>query len=474
MHPSQRPSSPVPRVILLSLVVGAVGCKPRPPDGFYVWCDGHGALYHMNNRGQPVDRVSLCLDESFLNETGLGDTGGESGEINLGEWTNDTEDIDYLRTMCEQKCKVLAWGDRANSNCSPDEDHAWEIQNYKEIPTPDPLMIIDDPWHLHCHLPVANIAPFPGDTLVVPPDQPIAWPGTSESVTLDCEDFKTCAAQFDAAISTVLYHDDTADLWGANMGFADYLATTSTSSSQLELRISNPGGTPSSDWYDVDGRVEYSAPDCGETECPFYLANFTLTNTEDTWALVSDALGAVVHISDITVQLRRPTLGVWKPSTNQIFVGAERMDIYVFVTHQIGAQAPVEGGYLVTNANAVFGEIHVDGGIQILGLAAGDGSSLELEADLIHDTLAGEPPTADLGMEDTVMAPSEEGLPVSSLTDASWDPDNDIAENLWFVDGVERLSSYVIAPGIHTVALRVIDERGATDVDERVVEVLSP
>jgi hypothetical protein len=74
----------------------------------------------------------------------------------------------------------------------------------------------------------------------------------------------------------------------------------------------------------------------------------------------------------------------------------------------------------------------------------------------------------------TVMAPSADGLPASSLIDASSDPDNDIEEKLWFVDGVVRASSYVIAPGIHTFALRVIDERGATDVDEGVVEVLSP
>jgi hypothetical protein len=429
----------------------------------------------MNNRGQPIKRFSLCLDESFLHETGVGETGGETGgEIDLSEWTNDTEDLEYLRTLCTEKCKQLAWGDPSNSNCSPDERHNWEIQNYRGMPTPDPLGAIEDPWHLNCHAEAADLAPFPWNTVVIPPGEPIVWPGTNEYVTLGCADFKTCTTHFDAAISTGLYYDDTAALWGPNKGFADYLATTSTASSQLELNISNPGDTSSSDMHDVDGRIEYSAPDCGETECPFYLANFALSNMEDTWKLYSEDIGAEVFITDITVQLRRPTLGVWKPSTNQIYVGAERMDIYVFVTHQIGAEAPVEGGYLVTNAEAIFGEIDPGGGIRILDLVAGDESTLELEADLVYDALVGQPPTADHGMDDTVVAPSADGLPVSDLTDASSDPDNDIEEKLWFVDGVERMFPYVIPPGRHTFALRVIDERGATDVHESVVEVLSP
>lgn len=231
---------------------------------------------------------------------------------------------------------------------------------------------------------------------------------------------------------------------------------------------------------DVDGRVEYSAPDCGQTECPFYLANLTLSNTTDTWKLFAENYdddegeGADVYIDDITVQLRRPTLGVWNTSTNQVYMGQEWVELYVMVTHQIGADSPVQGGYLVTNADAIFGEIGAGGGIQILDLVVDDGSNVKLEADIIYDTLAGEPPTANHGMGSTVMAPDAGGLPVSQLPDFSTDPDHDIESRLWFVDGVKRLSSYVIPPGKHELALRVIDERGATDVDESTVEVLEP
>jgi hypothetical protein len=460
----------------LALVISAIGCGCTgescrdiygPPDGLYIQCEGDGALYYINNRGQQTDKVTLCLDEPFFDEN---DTGGEIG---LANWDNDIEDIEYLRTLCEAKCREVTW-DPDNSECSPYSGNIWRVENHAGISTPDVLMEINDPWLLTCWTSLANLAPAPWKTSVVPPGAPVVWPGTDEYVSLDCEDFSTCAAQFDASIGEGLYYDDTVEFWGANMGFADYLATTSTMSSQLEVAILNPEGVPSSDTHDVHGRIEYSAANCGETECPFYLANLTVSNTEDTWTVYSEVFGAEVYISGLSVQLRRPTLGVWNTSTNQVFMGAERVDMYVLVTHQIGVETPVEGGYLVTNADAVFGELDGEGGIQILNLVTDDGSNVKFEADLVYDTLVGEPPTADLGMDSAVMAPDGFGLPVSQLTDASSDPDGDIDSKIWFVDGVERTSPYVIPPGSHEFALRVIDERGATDVDASVVEVVTP
>jgi hypothetical protein len=471
------------RRALLALVIGAIGCGgtgprclgPREFDGLYIQCEGGGALYYINNGGRKVDRVTLCLDERFLNETGEDGTGGE---IELADWDNDIEDIEYLRTLCEAKCKEVTWDER-NSKCSPYSSNIWEIENYEGKPTPDVLMNIDDPLHLSCWTSLAALAPAPWETSVVPPGAPAVWPGTDEVVSLDCQDFTTCAGQFVAPIGEGLYYDDTAELWGSNMGFADYLATTSMGGSRLEITIMNSEATPSSNSYDVDGRIECSAPDCGKTECPFYLANLTLSNMEDTWKLVAENIsgegeGADIYINDLSVQLRRPTLGVWKPSTNQIYLGAERLDLYILVTHQIGDEPPVEGGYLVTNGAAIFGEMDGEGGIQILDLVADDGSNVKFEADLVYDALMGEPPTADHGMGSTVMAPNALGLPVSHLEDASSDPDDDIDRKIWFVDGLERSSSYVIPPGSHAFALRVIDERGATDVDASVVEILSP
>jgi hypothetical protein len=486
---SSLPFAPVSqcRRILLALVIGAIGCGgtgsdclgPKEPDSLYIHCWGHDHLYWINNQGRKVKQINVCVPESYLNETG-----GTGGDIDLDEWVNDTEDLEFLRTLCVEQCKTSTW-DKHNSKCEPYNDTSdevtWEIRNYLDQVTPDPLMYITEPWRLTCASSSALLANAPWETSVVPAGAPV-WPGTQDTVSVACGDFGGCADLFTAPIGEVLYYDDYAALWDADMGYADYLARTSTASSQLEITILNPGGTPSSDTYYVDGRIEYSAPDCGQTECPFYLANLTLTNTEDTWGLYSENLstgdgaseGADIYIADISIQLRRPTLGVWKPSTGQVYLGKERSDIFVYVTHQVGHELPVEGGYLITNENGIFGEIDEGGGIEIQNLAAGDGTYVQFEADIVYDTLVGEPPTADSGLDSTIIAPSGAGVPISSLTDASSDPDGDIDAKIWFVDGIARTGSYVIPFGTHEISLRVIDKRGATDYDERIVEVLSP
>jgi hypothetical protein len=487
---SSHPLTPVSlrRRALLALVIGAVGCggtgpsclPPGEPDSLYILCQGHGHLYWINNRGEQTDQINVCVPESYLNETGAG---GTEGEIDLEAWPNDTEDLEFLRTLCVAQCKTATSND-AESKCEPYRDTAnefdWEVENYLGQATPDPLMYITQPWRRTCASPSALLANAPWETSVVPAGAPV-WPGTQDTVSVACGDFGNCADLFTAPIGEVLYYDDTSMLWGADMGYADYLATSSTTSSRLEITISNPGGTPSSDTYYVEGRIEYSAPDCGETECPFYLANLTLTNTEDTWALYSEKLsngddgeGTDIFISDLSVQLRRPTLGVWNTSTGQVYLGKERSDIFVYVTHQVGDEPPVEGGYLITNADGIFGEIEEGGGIEIQNLVASDGTDVAFEADIVYDTLVGEPPTADSGLGSTVIAPTGAGLPISSLTDASSDPDGDIEVKIWFVDGIARTYAYIIPIGSHEISLRVIDERGATDYDERIVEILSP
>jgi hypothetical protein len=85
--------------IAIMLIAFAAGCgdtKDPPPDGLYIYCDGKadGLHYTHGISGRVIDHFSLpCLGPEFVSETG--DTG--SGEIDLGEWTNDTEDIDSLR-----------------------------------------------------------------------------------------------------------------------------------------------------------------------------------------------------------------------------------------------------------------------------------------------------------------------------------------------------------------------------------------
>jgi hypothetical protein len=378
---------PTSAIILMVFTAGCGKSDPERDKGLYAYCDGtaDGLHYIHGISHQAISYFSLpCLGPEFFSETGdTGDTG--SGEISLSEWTNDTEDIDALRTMCVEECQNHAGGE-----CEQKDGKMWQIRNYKGDIVPDPLMKIRDPWHLECTLPKAKLAPLPRKTQVIPVASAPVWPNADLPIVVGCEDFETCANELATPIGMFLYYDDTAVPWGADMGHADHVATTSPGASMLELTIVNQGSTPSSDSHEIGGRIEYTAPDCDESTCPFYLANLALSNTTETWELYSESLKENVYVTDIAMQLRRPTLGVWNTSSNEFYVGAERIDAYVSGTIQIGGGSPVEMGFLVTNVEAIFGEIGAESTIKILGFTADDGGNLALEADLDFDLIATE------------------------------------------------------------------------------------
>ena len=242
----------------------------------------------------------------------------------------------------------------------------------------------------------------------------------------------------------------------------------------VTITVQNRGTASSSDSHTVEsGRIEYSAPRCGEATCPFYLANLTLANRTDTWELYSNALMDDVRVTNVSVQLRRPTLGVWNPSSSEFYLGHERVEMWVSGTLQIGEGTLIDETHLVANVTEVHGRIGAGGGVEILGFTT-EGSEFEIEADLDYANLAGSPPLADHGLSATVLAPSEAGLPLSSIADMSWDPDGDIDDKFWVVDGVERAMDHVISTGAHEVELWVKDSRGALDSHVSTIVIEAP
>jgi hypothetical protein len=264
---------------------------------------------------------------------------------------------------------------------------------------------LEDPAETNCWPDLGRRSRSLATANVIQPDAPLFWPSDNSAITSTCSNYQSCAAMFDEDLLGHLARDGTTPL-GDNEVEAEYLVTTDMSSSTLMLGIAN---SQASNW--VGGRAEYTALDCGQSTCPLYLGNLHIMNATDSWDLYSEAENANVTVTNIHIQLRHPTLGVWRPSTGEIYFDQQALD-------------------------------------------------LDVDFDLIIML----PPTVVLG-------PFDPGLLVSSIVEHSIDPDNDPDWKLWLIDGQQVAPSYVIPAGFHTIRLEVRDSRLAFDAQEQLVMI---
>jgi hypothetical protein len=480
-------------ITTLALVLLApAGCGPDPViNGIRVYCDGEHAgvteeeqlgfwerTLHCDSRVADCykknARFRLCIDPNA--------DIGETGTFDDEDWVNDTESIDYIRGQCIKECidtnSPLAAGAGKPMKCDDDVD-VYRILNYKGRPTPYNGHAIEDPEHLACPLSEnSNLRPNPdpSDLTVIAPGTSPQWPSNSEYIELICDNYRACSEEFTAPIlGYLLYEDDNGD-WGEDRGRADYLAVTGAGTSTgLMLSIHNSVNGPSSETNGAMGRIEYSAPDCGETECPFYISNMTLSNESDSWSLWSDAAGAEIVVTDVRARLRRPVLGIRNTNSDEIYIGEGMMEIFIEAGVEVGSDGPATTSFFVVNRADIFGEIGLNGAVSFSSLSADDGNGLEMQADLDYDQLTDGPPTADIGFPNsTIHARTGSGLPITSISDRSSDPDDDLGYKLWIVDGVQRRTNYVIPTGSHTITLEVEDERAAFDLDQQTVTIVYP
>jgi hypothetical protein len=469
-------------LVLLFIPVGCV--PPPPPDGIRIQCDGSAVGFRFYEwvpvcpQGNPDcyiehSKFPLCIDPNAL--------GGETGFDE--DWVNDTESLDYIRGRCVAECDdhnaPSAEKAEKYKKCFDDQGNdVWTIRNEDGHATPDPAHVIEDPGHLSCLITEnSNLRPkpSPSDLTVIAPGTAPRWPSTLEYIELICDNFQDCSAEFHAPILGYLLYEDVNGDWGDNMGRADYVAMTSVdTATTVTLSIDNPNSGISSETNEVEGRIEYSAPDCGETECPFYVANMTLANPVDAWDLWSDFQAEPIQVTDIRARLRRSVLGIWNTETNEVYIGEGMIEVHVEAIVAVGTGDLETASYFVMNGADLFGELREGGGVSFSSLTVTEGDMLAMEATLDYDVLAESPPIASIGLPATVAAPTESGLPISSIMDGSSDPDDDIEAKFWVVDGQPRADDYVIPTGPHTLVLEVHDERGMFDIDEQAVTISYP
>jgi hypothetical protein len=328
--------------------------------------------------------------------------------------------------------------------------------------------VLEDPGALNCNPDLGKWRRSPAKSHVVQIDS-ASWPSDGSIIALACSTVKKCAALFDQNVMRHLMSSSPTPP-GNNEAEADYLVTTGISSSTLWLRIANPDN-PSEASNPVEGRVEYTALDCGQPTCPLYLGNLTVTNTNDTWDLHSEALNADVEVTNLHARLHGPTLGVWRPATGEVYFDDQMLDLRVDFDLSVAGEPAAGVTKYVTNDRGLFGIRHGNDAIELMNLSMRD-EDLEAFATLDYDSVDGSPPVASFTLPPTVvLGQAEPGLLVSIIPENSTDPDDDLDWKLWLIDGQQVAPGYVIPTGLHSVRLEVLDTRDAFDAQEQLVTI---
>jgi hypothetical protein len=422
--------------------------------------------------------IFKCYGKDEWLDMDTGDTGddGEAAEtegIDRDGWPTHEPSLLYIQKYCSDQCGSIGAtaGDR-NFEMQPIcVDENWDIYGYDGIHKIFSRMLataLEDPGTLNCHPDFGKWKRHPAKSQVVQ-DGDVVWPSDGSLVELPCSTIQSCAELFDQNVMAHLMHSSPTPP-GDDEAEADYLVTAGIHSSSLMLRIANPD-VPSQASNPVEGRVEYTALDCGQLTCPLYLGNLTVSNTTDAWDLHSEELSADVEVTNLQVRLRGPTLGVWRPATGELYFDSHMLELRVdFDLAVAGDDASTFTSY-VTNDDGLFGIRHGNHDVELSSLSMRD-QDLEAYATLDYDSVDGSPPVASFTLPPTVVLDQlDPGLLVASIPESSTDPDDDLDWKLWLIDGQQVAPGYVIPAGLHTIRLEVRDSRFAFDAQEQPVTI---
>ncbi len=230
------------------------------------------------------------------------------------------------------------------------------------------------------------------------------------------------------------------------------------------LDVDMPGTGPGSKATGpLHGTAEYTALDCGESVCPFYLGNLSAFNTTDIWSLNLDAsFGSLAkEVSKIQIDLVQSTLGVHNVALNTVAFapGALRLRVQIHVDSCEACLGFGNGTHVavVENEDYVFADYN-DGWLKVDHTFQMQSGSARLH--LAIDPVEG-PPLASHDLAATEPCDVAGGLTLDDSRSLASDPDDDIAFETWWVDGTPCPHGCVVPKGSHEISLEVHDSRGA-------------
>ena len=296
-----------------------------------------------------------------------------------------------------------------------------------------------------------------------PDGSEIAWElvgGTASPLVLSCDLDGDCTSEFYPNVAPWTLAPDAADFITPETRHAHYLGVEASGS---ELELDMKGGYD--DTNPLFGIAEYTAVDCGDAVCPFFLANLSAYNTTDTWDIGVPTLIATLEkgVSNIQVDLLQSTLGVQNMALGYVAFapGSLRFRAQFTVSSDPGYSSYGNGthAFLVENEEYVFAQ-YDDGELTIshtFGLPSGTNATLTVTV-----TPDEEPPVAEHDLSTSEVCDDLAGLVLDASRSLSSDPDNDIEMEVWWVNGSPAAHGTVLPYGAsHLVSLEVRDERGA-------------
>ncbi len=372
----------------------------------------------------------------------------------IGDWMTGTYPRyeSAIRPHCEQKCNEL---NRAGIGFDPPECEAasfgipitpsgWEPSDGFNCSVPDELNE-NDPYGIG--VPWSSVG------------------GGSTPLPLSCDLTDDCADSFVPSARPYVVNTPEAGLITPETRGARHLAFSFPGASP-EFSVSVDYASTRHDvTHPVYGSAEFSHDECGEAVCPFFQASLSANNMSDSWTVpVKLDTGSTVTrtFSDLRVELMQSTLGIENISLGKVAFapGALRLGI----EFEIAGTGYGSGhhSFVTENDGFVFADVTFEGldldysfALQALGTAT---LSLPLAADE-------HPPVATHDIPTGLGAPRRTcsvTLPSSSLL--STDPDGDIEDEYWLVDGAACGETCVVGPGVHDVQVVAVDTRGAVDM----------
>jgi hypothetical protein len=298
--------------------------------------------------------------------------------------------------------------------------------------------------------------------------------GDPLSLPLDCSLLDDCVDEFDADIdewALAFASGGVFDFIAPDSRGAAFHAVTGEDDTSIALDMNSGNGVGHDDENLLEGHAEYSPSYCGNSTCPFYLAEFEASNSIDKWLIYLDVSSVVSEhkeISNVQIEMLQSTLAVWRPNTGQVAFPAGSLVLQV--DFQLSSDTCNDacthfgdGTYSprLVNPDVVFGTFDpLDGSLTLDYSFPIVGGKAALSVEL---TVDGHPPEAVIDLGEELPCNRADGYELTPGTDDSTDADSDLDYTVWYVDGVVRPSGYVIPLGKHTIDLLAVDERGAFD-----------